>query len=142
MDPIGIVQNSRPSKLDAKHFLNNKKEDDKDIFDIGFSEIMQEYEKGNLKEQRNITNHLYNISANSSKINTAIFSEIENILSEFEKSKVSPIGSYVLLVFYIIIILIGISGNVVVLIAILWKRSMRTPHNFFIAALAVSGKLY
>ena len=70
-----------------------------------------------------------------------VSNEINEILSDLELSEVKSLGYYVLLILYTIIIFIGISGNVTVLMAIFCKRSMRTPHNFFIAALAVSGML-
>ena len=68
--------------------------------------------------------------------------EIDEILSGLDKSEVKSVGYYVLLILYTIIIFIGVSGNVTVLMAIFCKKSMRTPHNFFIAALAVSGKIH
>ena len=68
--------------------------------------------------------------------------EIDEILSGLDKSEVKSIGYYVLLILYTIIIFIGVSGNVTVLMAIFCKKSMRTPHNFFIAVLAVSGKIH
>ena len=70
-----------------------------------------------------------------------LFEQVEHILSDLESPNVttSP-GLYLLFIVYLIVIIVGISGNITVLIAILWKRSMRTPHNLFIAALAVSGK--
>ena len=57
--------------------------------------------------------------------------------SQFEGS----FGYYLLLVLYIVVICVGVSGNVTVIIAVLWKKSMQTPHNLFIAALAVSGNI-
>ena len=77
---------------------------------------------------------------NSEEFKNATY-EIENILSGLETVQVKSIGYYVLLILYTIIIFIGILGNITVLMAILCKKSMRTPHNFFIAALAVSGKM-
>ena len=70
-----------------------------------------------------------------------LFEQVEHILSDLESPKVTSPGLYLLFIVYLIVILVGISGNITVLIAILWKRSMRTPHNLFIAALAVSGKI-
>ena len=67
---------------------------------------------------------------------------MEHILSDLESPKVTSPGLYLLFIVYLTVILVGISGNITVLIAILWKRSMRTPHNLFIAALAVSGNIY
>ena len=70
-----------------------------------------------------------------------LFEQVEHILSDLESPNVtSSPGLYLLFIVYLIVIIVGVSGNVTVLISILWKRSMRTPHNLFIAALAVSGK--
>ena len=69
-----------------------------------------------------------------------LFEQVEHILSDLESPNVTSPGFHLLFIVYLIVILVGISGNITVLIAILWKRSMRTPHNLFIAALAVSGK--
>ena len=69
-----------------------------------------------------------------------LFEQVEHILSDLESPNVTSPGLYLLFIVYLIVIVVGISGNITVLIAILWKRSMRTPHNLFIAALAVSGK--
>ena len=71
-----------------------------------------------------------------------LFEQVEHILSDLESPNVTSPGLYLLFIVYLIVILVGISGNITVLIAILWKRSMRTPHNLFIAALAVSGNIY
>ena len=78
-----------------------------------------------------------NISQNN-EIN--LFEQVEHILSDLESPNVTSPGLYLLFIVYLIVIVVGISGNITVLIAILWKRSMRTPHNLFIAALAGSGK--
>ena len=80
-----------------------------------------------------------NISQNNG-INYNLFEQVEHILSDLESPNVTSPGFHLLFIVYLIVILVGISGNITVLIAILWKRSMRTPHNLFIAALAVSGK--
>ena len=82
-----------------------------------------------------------NISQNNG-INYNLFEQVEHILSDLESPNVtSSPGLYLLFIVYSIVIVVGISGNITVLIAILWKRSMRTPHNLFIAALAVSGNI-
>lgn len=48
---------------------------------------------------------------------------------------------YTMLVLYVMVICVGVSGNTLVVCAVLWRQSMRTPHNLFIAALAVSDLL-
>ena len=86
---------------------------------------------------------LYPVLNNSQNngINSNLFEQVEHILSDIESPNVTSPGLYLLFIVYLIVIVVGISGNITVLIAILWKRSMRTPHNLFIAALAVSGKI-
>ena len=83
---------------------------------------------------------LYPELNNSQNNEINLFKQVEHILSDLESPNVTSPGLYLLCIVYIIVIVVGISGNITVLIAILWKRSMRTPHNLFIAALAVSGK--
>ena len=96
----------------------------KDIDSFGLSMFLDNNEVENSEEFKNVS------------------IEIDEILSGLDKSEVKSIGYYVLLILYTIIIFIGVSGNVTVLMAIFCKKSMRTPHNFFIAALAVSGKMH
>ena len=60
---------------------------------------------------------------------------MKKMVSHFQLSRES---FWSLLVIYILAILVGIFGNGLVLVAVLWRPSMRTPHNFFIAALALS----
>ena len=85
---------------------------------------------------------LYPVLNNSqnNEINYNLFEQVEHILSDLDSPNATSPGLYLLFIVYLIVIAVGISGNITVLIAILWKRSMRTPHNLFIAALAVSGK--
>ena len=87
---------------------------------------------------------LYPVLNNSqnNEINYNLFEQVEHILSDLESPNATSPGLYLLFIVYLIVIVVGISGNITVLIAILWKRSMRTPHNLFIAALAVSGNIY
>ena len=85
---------------------------------------------------------LYPASNISQNNEPNLFEQVEHILSDLESSNdTSSPGLYLLFIVYLIVIIVGVSGNITVLIAILWKRSMRTPHNLFIAALAVSGKI-
>ena len=70
--------------------------------------------------------------------------DLEDFIEDLKKSinqgssKLGTTGFYTLLIIYILVICVGISGNLLVLIAVMWRQSMRTPHNFFIAALALS----
>ena len=95
---------------------------------------------------RDIESFDFNILLDNSEVENSeefknVSIEIDEILSDLEASDVKSPGYYVLLILYILIIIIGITGNVTVLMAIFCKKSMRTPHNLFIAALAVSGKV-
>ena len=54
------------------------------------------------------------------------------------KRSVSPLTCHVTLAAYAVVILIGISGNLLVLAAVSGRKKMHTAHNFFIAALACS----
>ena len=137
-----IVTYSKDSESGSKYFLNFEKGDIEDILDLDLSNsIFEDVGKPYVKEATNVTNHLLNRSYEDITINTDIVKQIESILSDFESSESKSVGFYVLLILYAIIIFIGISGNCTVLVAILCKKSMRTPHNLFIAALAVSGKI-
>ena len=51
---------------------------------------------------------------------------------------VSPLTCHATLAAYAVVILIGISGNLLVLAAVSGRKKMHTAHNFFIAALACS----
>ena len=137
-----IVTYSKDSESDSRYFLNFEKDDLKNILDLDLSNLVfEDVSEPYLKEATNVTDHLLNRSYEDIAINTDIVKQIESILSDFESSESKSVGFYVLLVLYAIIIFIGISGNCTVLVAIFCKKSMRTPHNLFIAALAVSGKI-
>ena len=72
MDLNVIVSNSKMSKLDARHFLNIEEEHFENIFDMGLSQTMEEFSEEYSEKHTNITNHLLNVSAKTSKINTNI----------------------------------------------------------------------
>jgi hypothetical protein len=137
------VTYSKDTESGPKHFVNFEEDDLENILNLDLSNsIFEDLDEIYLKETTNGTNHLLNRSNEDNKISTDIVKQIESILSDFQSSESKSVGFYVLLVLYAIIIFIGISGNGTVLVAVLCKKSMRTPHNLFIAALAVSGKIY
>ena len=71
---------------------------------------------------------------------------IEKILKDFENEFGKDDGTSekvynTLICVYGIVIFFGIIGNVIILYAILSKRNMRTPRNYFIVNLAISDLL-
>ena len=71
---------------------------------------------------------------------------IEKILKDFENEFGKDEGTSekvfnTLLCVYGIVIFFGIIGNMIILYAILSKRNMRTPRNYFIVNLAISDLL-
>ena len=140
MNSNNIEPNFKEHTSGARDSLNIDSEEFKNMFNIGLLDSIEEYIEEYSIENANFTNTSFN-SLEDKAINHISIQQIEEILSDLGNTQLGPVGFYVLLVLYILVICIGISGNVIVLIAILWKQSMRTPHNFFIAALAVSGML-
>ena len=62
----------------------------------------------------------------------------KSIISNLFIFQLNPVSFYSLLVMYVVVIVVGISDNLLVLVAVMWRPSMRTSHNFFIAGLALS----
>ena len=68
---------------------------------------------------------------------------LKDFTNDFEGDgdKVSPLVFYLLAIVYGIVILIGVTGNCIILYAILSKEAMRTARNYFIVTLALSDLL-
>ncbi|TRY73362.1 hypothetical protein TCAL_06016 [Tigriopus californicus] len=68
---------------------------------------------------------------------------LDDFTEDFTKGddQVSPLVFYLLSILYGIVIMIGISGNVMILYAIMSRGALRTARNFFIIILALSDLL-
>ena len=121
------------TQMDQEHPHNLFEEDSLNILDQHFPEGL------NLSHQSSKTLNYHINEKQSEKAAEEIDKFLDNLL--IENAQLGPVGFHVLLALYILVICIGTLGNVIVLIAISCKKSMRTPHNFFIASLAVSGML-
>ena len=69
---------------------------------------------------------------------SAFLEDIKRDISVGNKDQINRVCFYVTLVLYIVVISIGSCGNVLVVIAVFWRKNMRTVHNSFIGTLAFS----
>ena len=64
--------------------------------------------------------------------------DLDSLLHDLQGKSSSFDAFYLILALYISVILVGVLGNLMVLIAVIGKEKMRTPRNLFISTLAVS----
>ena len=68
----------------------------------------------------------------------AMVLKVTNIFPTSYAHSVSPLTCHATLAAYAAVILIGVSGNLLVIAAVSGRKKMHNAHNFFIAALACS----
>eukprot|EP00095_Tigriopus_kingsejongensis_P000260 snap_masked-scaffold272_size230267-processed-gene-1.9 protein:Tk00260 transcript:snap_masked-scaffold272_size230267-processed-gene-1.9-mRNA-1 annotation:"retinal rod rhodopsin-sensitive cgmp 3 -cyclic phosphodiesterase subunit delta isoform x2" len=74
--------------------------------------------------------------------------DLESFLEEFQENIEGPaseddnLAFYLISLAYLTVILIGVSGNILVILAVVSKAKMRNTHNFFITTLAMSDLFF
>ena len=143
MDGDNIELNLKMPKIEDISIGQIDEESLDNLFETELLNTIDEYFPEGTNLSQKSLNDIGYIGNEKQSEKLSVDEEIEEFLDNLlvGNTQLGPAGFYILLVLYILVICIGTFGNVIVLIAISWKRSMRTPHNFFIAALAVSGML-
>jgi neuropeptide F receptor len=75
------------------------------------------------------------------RINNSTHMQLRNLIESFSKNrKIDDPAYHILICLYSILIIVGATGNSLVVMAVARKPNMRTARNMFIVNLAISGE--